>query len=359
MKTRNTLFNKFQTALDQAFKTCVSGSSNRMADIIKTNGWSYLLRFHHLYEIKYTQKPPEFMQLLFNSDYHPEDKIVLNKETQELHNNGIMLSYKPKKWLFNPDMPAPIKIKPRFATLDPLKDEKFNVTKQQKILFSANILTQHTRYGNCDVRAFLIAEYLWKNPEYLDEKDQTKKIERIELVFHSIDHTFVIVNRSGDINQPKSWGNAWVLDGWFNEEADIGIFYHVKDFPEKFEKTLAFTRQQTEEIRKNIATGVEPPEASKDNILEVICEINLKTHPYPVYEKDKESYPVLSSVSDYYVLDEDTDKNDEILHHLKFEKVLDEFKAITRRKFFWEESLLDNTKKSTDLKPSSPTSSVR
>ena len=124
------------------------------------------------------------------------------------------------------------------STLNPLKDPYFKLNEgHQKLLWRA-IIALSTRYGNCQARAALVSKYL------LERSEGVHRIEGITL--DTFDHVIVVVNRSGDLKKPSTWGDAWIIDAWYKN----GVVFHAKEFEEKIKQIKEYAEEQAKKCRE-------------------------------------------------------------------------------------------------------------
>ena len=163
---------------------------------------------------------------------------------------------------------------PRFPNIRPLRDPRFHLKIEHKTLFLVGLFVMTSRQSNCGGMSCLLAKYLWEN---------NAGINRIEVVTTTtFDHCMVIVNRSGDLKDPDTWGDAWIVDAWYGKG---GIIFHAKEFKTKIEtiKDLAKVRQDKVEIIGGGSNEVFL--ADKKEVLEPWIEINPDKDEYPTYSK--------------------------------------------------------------------------
>lgn len=186
------------SAVKYAIHTCVIGTTNKLSDMEKTDGWVFFSMFRYNRSSRYVS-------------HYIEKKTAENK-------------VKKKIWDFHSDDPEGVMsvelgyspINPR---LDPLNDPQFALQAIHEELLLLALLTQEKRVGNCQAHCSLIAKYLWEN--------STPDIHRIEILAFNFDHCVVVVNRAGDLDDPATWGNALIADSWYLEQ---GIIYTAAEF---------------------------------------------------------------------------------------------------------------------------------
>lgn len=145
------------------------------------------------------------------------------------------------------------------------------------------ILASEMRFGNCGPRADLIAKYLWEHPFCIH------RIEKISLA--NVDHVFIVVNRSGDLKNPDTWGDAWCLDAWYGEE---GLIFPAREFKEKIKIITHFAKDQIKQLKSLGVEAKEPDINQENDIGAVIYEIAPSRDRYP-------SFSPYKRVEDYYV----------------------------------------------------------
>ena len=268
------LQNKLRTALKYAKVTCVLGTSNRIDDITKTCGWSaqqYVLQ--NLPGVYLNCRQTEFDIFTdgeFNVHVNAEDHSVSHPVTQWYYHLDHRTALKNVK----------LSIIPR-TTLAPATDSQFNLSTSSEMLLSGAQLALTSRFGNCGELSQLITKYLWENPQGID---------RIEGVRMGIDHGFVVINRCGELRQPATWGDAWIIDAWYQE----GVIYHASELPKILPKIRQYAKEQTKSCHKiGMNNGIfynRAPDIDKTEW--DICPLSDK---YPHYEPHM-------NIEDYYTI---------------------------------------------------------
>jgi hypothetical protein len=176
---------KLAAALLHAKASCAIGAHNKLEDLQRTSLWSLLNT--NLY------RPGAYIKI--NNQWHLPPRTTTPKEL-----NTLNLLY-------------------RTPGLNPLEDPNFNLSYEQHLLLRYALYTQTLKTGNCENLSTLVVKFLWENPT---------GIERIELVqTSSYDHGFVIVNRKGELDQPASWGDCWIVDA---ATESAGLIYPGSEF---------------------------------------------------------------------------------------------------------------------------------
>jgi hypothetical protein len=265
---------KLNQALIYVRNTCVFGSVNRTEDFIRTGG--YLLELYNRQKVEYLytkdKVPPKQGLVCFRYDY-------VTKRVEKYERKWTMKVCADKNTeLFGVNGPGP------------LFDDKCPLNNNQKVLLGKAIIAIRTRTANCGVMSNLVAKYLW---------ERCDGIEQIEVIgFKNIDHTFVIINRQGDFNDPSSWGeNSWIVDPWLNG----GEIYPAKEILANIKKLLGFIHEQYEKFTEMGLNIENFSNVMKKNeiIMDIIARINPKSDVYPTYGDS----PVKSPIEDYYQCD--------------------------------------------------------
>lgn len=224
---------KLRTAMKYARDVCVIGATNRLEDVTRTNGWSYAQQYRYDYSGKYVRASdaPDEREKMFlcNLEYDPEKQTCYNKNTT---------------WFYRVDDVAqgrfsdtPIMLY-KLGKHDPIFDTHFDLFDTARAIIFSSMRAEATRSGNCGTQARLVSKYLWENHEGVD---------RIEIMsMDTFDHAFVVVNRGGEINQPETWGDAWVIDPW----AMGGLIYPAKDFSQKITVIKNYVNEEITEFFK-------------------------------------------------------------------------------------------------------------
>lgn len=305
---------KLRSAMKYAHDVCVLGSTNRMQDITRTNGWSYAQQYRYDYSGRYARTADEAENrpnmFLCNVEYDAEKNACHNKDA---------------KWFYRVDnistgrfCNTPIQLYKR-GNNDPIRDHRFNMYGEKKAIIFSAIRAEATRSGNCGAQARLVSKYLWEHHSGID---------RIEIIsMESFDHSFVIVNRSGDLNQSDTWGDAWIIDPW----AMGGLIYPASEFPQKINEIKNFVYTEAMQLFNlgiAVSSGVELADVNRH------CVVDIRP------EKDK--YPTYHSrmmADDYYEYNDNRFTGDidavalyakliKESHALRFDDCLDEIKAI-------------------------------
>ncbi|MBA3661959.1 MAG: hypothetical protein H0W64_09535 [Gammaproteobacteria bacterium] len=220
------------TGLKHVLSTCVLGASNKMEDIEKTNGWVCFQQFR--YHKRGNYRKTNALQLT------NEDKTEFYFDS---YNTRELFVKTNKKWFYhckdyasaqNPDPHFAIK----FSGLNPLWDPEFHLQENHRNVLLLAIIAQAKRAGKCSERACLLAKYLWEHK---------KGIQRIETISFNFDHVIVIVNREGNLADPKTWGKAQIVDGWYPKEGSI---YSAKEFIQKAKEVREFMMKEDGEQYK-------------------------------------------------------------------------------------------------------------
>jgi hypothetical protein len=284
------MMNKVRRILSAAIKnalcTCSIGASNKLSDMKKTQGWVFFSMFRYNYSSRYI------------------DKYI------EEENEGKIK--KRKRWEFSSDDPLAARyvdlgyslINP---VLDPLNDGQFSLQEIHKEILLSALLTQVKRTGNCHARCCLMAKYLWEN--------STPEIQRIEILEFNFDHVVVVVNRSGSLEDPKTWGDALIADPWYLEQGQI---YTADEFLKQTRIVCDFIKTEYTEQdkfgfpgRKKILTETDWSNLSWKCYVELLPH----SHQYPTYSKDP-FYPIEYYYEPAHLYTAEISHHDENLHPL-------------------------------------------
>lgn len=274
---------KLHTAMKFVTDTCIFGAENKIHDIKKTHGWVYFLNKRRTIG--------HFVQ-----HKHITNSILQTNPKYDIENEHFTYPDK-KEWYYEQNESAALQNRGNSISFqieqrkkeDPLADPEFNLNDAQISLLQTALLVQELRVATCNLRANLLAKYLWEHNE---------GINRIEVVNASdFEHTFVIVNRIGNLKDSNTWGNAWIIDPWFDDE---GIIYPASEFKLKIKEIKNFFERQVEECDKvGIGLTNNPSDIDgRDTYCLSRCEINPQFDRYPTYSTDP-FYPL----EHYYLVD--------------------------------------------------------
>ncbi len=270
---KNKLQRKLLTAMEYAKNTCILGSDNKIKDIKKTRGWN--LCQNDRYDM-----PGKYLKISDGKFSHEEDgeaNAQFNPKTRKLF-------YDIKQWYYHPIGKKPMLfVEPIHAKQNPLQDDTFKLPMHHILFLARTLLLINKRQGNCNDLALLISKYLWEHPA---------DIKRIEIIsMATFDHVLVVVNRSGDLDKPKTWGDAWVIDAWYG---DHGLIFPANQFEEKIKIIKKFAQKQA---RLCAAIGVNALSSVDhgNDIDRCAWEIKPATDKYPTYTPGKR-------IEDYYIV---------------------------------------------------------
>lgn len=304
------LLTKLNTALKYARTTLVL-SNNKYEDYTKSNGWSALTPHLSFKQyggyIKHVVRNPDGTET--KTPFTSGRNIDLSAEVT-FNINGAQATMPDNHWFFDSALyyynisirnsRIPFEAYDiRYKTLkdpddksspmievNPLQEGRFNLSDDLKNLLLENIATSIIRSGNCYTHSSCILHYLWQHSD---------GIHRIEIMLApGFDHTFVIVNRSGSPTDPDTWGDAWIIDGWYKN----GIIYHAIDYKTKIEEIKNYCLENTKMLFD--ATGIpgeDNPMLKGYSVNPVIIEVKPSENIYPVEDNFK-------AISDYYELND-------------------------------------------------------
>ncbi len=274
---RHKLQRKLQAALEYANNICIMGAGNKIEDIERTNGWCLFQnsrydtagRYIKLSNGKFSWEKDSSANLKFDSE---QRKLVYDKKQWFYHVDDLEQVNSPKIILNNIQ-----------ENKSPLFDPQFKLPPSHLNLLASAMLAISKRQGNCQYRCDLVAKYLWEHPE---------GINRIEVIYTSFDHVFVIVNRSGDdIKHSETWGDAWIIDAWYG---DKGFIYPASEFKEKIKEIKQFEKDQVKKCG-DIGVNLDKFDDHGEDIDKCICEIQPDRDRYPSYSDNP--------IEDYYILE--------------------------------------------------------
>ncbi|MBA3661148.1 MAG: hypothetical protein H0W64_05450 [Gammaproteobacteria bacterium] len=265
---------RLTTALRNVNETCVFGTSNKMEDVIRTMGRVYFHQFRYDKMGEYVKKnfdpknKTDHADRYYNPLIHPKLIVKTNR-----------------KWFYryqdtSVNIPWPSLIA-RFPNLNPIGDPVFHLSKSHKCILSFALLAQTKRQGNCYDRACLLSKYLWEN---------NKNIQRIEIIGFNFDHCVVMINRTGDLKDPKTWGHALIVDSWYTQKEAI---YTPSEFNQRIKEVNEYINKEQIEQEK-IGVSHRESHSSNDITWYVEDEIRPQQDVYPTYSHSP-FYPV-----DYY-----------------------------------------------------------
>lgn len=264
---------KLNTAMRYVQHVCVIGSDNDYLNHVKTGGWSFFQFYRYRDVGQYLNRKAHDQSL----DASIANKF--NKNHSGDKNKGWF--YSPGNYVSNKNSGRPVLI-PRIPFIDPLNDSLFSINDNQRSLLEKALFVIERRHGNCLDRACLLAKYLWEHPG--DTWDDVV-INRIEIVnTATFDHAFVIVNRkNGDLHDPKTWGDAWIIDPWYHDNENEGIIYRPEDFETMINRVKKFAIQQIKDYAEKAGIKKLKPVKGKEHIGKVLYEIKPFEHTYPAY----------------------------------------------------------------------------
>lgn len=270
---------KLRTAIKHARATCVLGAPNKYDDLIRTSGWSVLQPYLSLNAGGY--KKGKFIYG-FDIDLEPSIYFASLK--------GIQPEFDKSHWFYSTNRYQYRDIE-RFTAItnnqngvavDPVMNKNFNIGERQIAAIYISMMANITRHGTCETFASLILMWLWQHSE---------GINRIEIMHSGFDHAFVVVNRIGDINDPSTWGDAWILDGWFKE----GIVYPACEYVEKMKEIQSIYDEDNKKLYQE--TNLTAPQGKVPDE-KLVLEVIPSKHHYPSENQFK-------SVFDYYEMHDD------------------------------------------------------
>lgn len=274
-------------AMNHVLQTCVIGATNKCSDIKKTRGWVFFSQTRYNYSGTYVKQPDR-------SWAYVSDDITSTAYTA-------------------------LEFTQTDPQQDPLNDPKFSLQEIHKEVLLLALLTQEKRAGNCHARCCVLAKYLWENSAF---------IHRIELLEFNFDHFVVVVNRTGDLYNPSTWGDALIVDCWHPEGGSI---YPASEFIRNTRETSKYIKS---DYLKQYQWGLSGRlgiimETDWDTLSwECYAEIVPSKHLYPTYQ-----HSPLSRLEDYYVANNAYTNNvaftipeAQSVHKSKFQDCLTELK---------------------------------
>ena len=252
------LLSILHTALKYVKKTCLIGTGNKMEDNERTHGFSAFC-CNRSNQGHYQKK----------SMIHPTSQDERDNEVYDPDTKRFVSGIKHRQWYYHTTQDGSELPIICFNADHPCYPPNFD--SKLINLLSSSLYIQTIRAGNCQAQSNLLAKYLWENHTGID------KIEVVEA--SNFDHSFVIINRKGELNDSTTWGNAWIVDPWYGEK---GIIYSASQFKNQI---LVIKNYILEQIKKLSDAGVlfEPSDIPTDE--ETYCypavEIKPKEQPYP------------------------------------------------------------------------------
>jgi hypothetical protein len=291
---------KLQTALKYARVTCALGACNKYDDYIKTNGWANIqpyLTYNNGDYVKHGDLNKPNGRSALKKDFDGKRDIDLNPEVNFNNNKGKKPDHANHHWFFRINYYSwinrfehytqivqaqenPSEASSNYNYLDPVDHPRFKVSEKIKGVISRATLSRITRQGTCTNYAALIFMYLWQHSE---------GIHRIEIMRKpGFDHVFVVVNREGSPDDPCTWGDAWIIDGWYKD----GIIYHAREYLTKIAEIETVCSNDLDNFLLHIGVEkIENPTIHEKNAL--IAGVKPGEDIYPTYDRHK-------SVFDYY-----------------------------------------------------------
>jgi len=275
MLTQHSIFHSSQnervrallkTALKNVLVTFVLGAGNKISDIKKSNGNILFSDYRYNRRGQYVKKGLQHLTEADKLDWHYNTA------------SGKMEQNTNRKWSYHcdefKDCHTPkFFLQVKYNNLNPIKDPKFQLTKSNQTIIVQSLLAAAKRKGNCGDRVMFLEKYLWEN--------KTKDIQRIEMIsFDNFDHCMIIVNREGNANDPKTWGNALIMETWY---LDSEMIFTPKEFMAKALEVKNYIRHQNKALDKlPIAHATMPDD--DDIIWSMEYEILPHQHLYPTYK---------------------------------------------------------------------------
>ncbi|MBS0290011.1 MAG: hypothetical protein JSS07_08280 [Proteobacteria bacterium] len=300
------LIRKLHTAFIANKVTCAIGSATKSDDYEKTNRWSLLCHWQY-----------------FNGGY------TKNRYT--------------KKWFLNNlDISSYVHPIPHaISSINPLK-ENDTFCKNQALanLIETAVKVSRQRVASSMDNAKLLAVNLWRNAALL--------INRIEVVIvKDFFLSFVIINRknNSDILDSKTWGDAWILNPWWEE----GRFYHAFEYNHKMLDLHSYYINQKASMEKKEANFKMKTKAAFDQglydqmvqrfalgdfkvPLDTIIDLDVRKIPYPKNTLDTKMVEDYYDFSPYLLDHQDKYReramNEKAEHKIKFHPCLNEIEAL-------------------------------
>lgn len=265
----NVLCRKLTTAMQYAINTCTLGTDNRYDDFIKTSGWNNFQRYRYHINGRYVNR----------KDGHPNS--IDRRVNASLKPGTNEMAYcKPQSaWFYRLDdcsqgFEPTILLTPKHAQTRPLDDPQFRLSLESYFMLSNAILAATKRTGNCRERADLVMKYLWEHPA---------GIFNIEVVTtQTFDHCFVIVNRKGELRQPSTWGNAWIIDPWYESSQHKGLMMRGIEIKHYLRKIKAFAKDEAAKLHQ-LGITVKPISDDTETLKRVEYAIHPGLDRYPTY----------------------------------------------------------------------------
>ena len=231
-------------AISHVLHTCALGASNKSMDIKKTNGWVFFSSFRYNSAGSYVKNNNEW--------------------TFAFVNDNPMIA-----------LAVDLACTAKFPGVEPLTDPRFALKERHKNILLFALLARENRMGNCYSRCCVMAKYLWEN--------NYPEIHRIEILSFNFVHFVVVVNRTGDLDEPDTWGNAFIVESWY---PDQGRIYSPQELRQQATEVRQFIKA---DLKKQHQLGV-PGRLDvlmatdwEDMSWDCYAEICPSQHKYPTY----------------------------------------------------------------------------
>lgn len=282
-----------QQLMQQVNRQLVLGSSNRVADVERTGGWSKSLE-HHTFAygsyVKLMPGQPKDKRLQWANmtvlSGKPDSEQDLPADTHPLPPPKAKAKVVRPRWVFTGlrlegeaqelDFEAD-EDNPHYPVMAGLQDSI------QDLLLSACV-TEKQRYGNCQARAELFIKRLW---EYSLQHPGCG-IHSMEMIkMNDFDHVMVIINRHKKaetklfttvVEPPETFGaDCFVVDCWHGKE---GLVFKGTELGKVTPMIAEFARGETQQLK---ALGIEMADVpvKVSGAFSVLCAISPGRDNYP------------------------------------------------------------------------------
>lgn len=264
---------RLQASLDFVRHLCVLGSSNKVEDIERTSGWVSTL--------KYRYSPGSYMKYINDSllgiDFIANLRFSLEERELIFNLEEKTPKEKIRSWYYHVNEYEKVNdlmqhdLYPKTG-LDPINDPRFKLNDEKRNLLRQALKVIEGRFGKCESKSALVSKYLWENHS---------GIFRIEaLSMDSFDHVLIVVNREGKLGDSDTWGNAWIIDAWYEN----GVVFPASEFKERIKAIKKYAEFQSKELENMGLEHVDCINKDAALIKKVLWDIKPNRDCYPSYQ---------------------------------------------------------------------------
>lgn len=288
------LQNILNTVLWKTRVDCVLGASNKVKDVVKTNGNSWVQEYHHSHAQYFKKESVDKESLsitVFDGHAQVADQDWLLYMDKWITIGDAELKYSLRNRNYEKSINVRYKTDPEYR-------------KVVNYLFEETLIAKNMRFGNCGTRCALIFNYLWQQGNPL--------IKRIQVFSMSYDHAIVIINNEGDTENPCG-DNAFVIDPWYKK----GIIYPISQFKEKVIEIKAYCNAQHEGLRQLGLESSDLCDLEKESEISWSLEYEIFTEKSPFHGHCSEDYQ-LHNVYLWDVFDDIDNLHEDHVVHFKY-----------------------------------------